>query len=79
MAHYILPACPFFVESRGVQSATGPTADVASPKPIVPLSLSPAARTHRLRRLRGAARCRGCDGYVRLHGAECQEVQETLL
>uniref|UniRef100_UPI00358DE1A6 rho GTPase-activating protein 45-like isoform X2 n=1 Tax=Myxine glutinosa TaxID=7769 RepID=UPI00358DE1A6 len=67
------PLVTYEQESRGVQSGTGHTPDVASPKPIAPLSLSPAARTHRLRRLRGAARCRGCDGYVRLHGAECQE------
>lgn len=36
-------------------------------------ALSPAAQTHRLRRLRGPAKCRDCDAFM-VSGIECEEV-----
>lgn len=36
-------------------------------------TLSLAAQTHRLRRLRGPAKCRECDAFM-VNGIECEEV-----
>uniref|UniRef100_UPI00398F16BF GEM-interacting protein isoform X2 n=1 Tax=Pristiophorus japonicus TaxID=55135 RepID=UPI00398F16BF len=37
------------------------------------VSLSKAAQTHRLRKLRSPTKCRECDGLIMVNGAECEE------
>lgn len=39
-------------------------------------TLSGAAQTHRLRRLRGPAKCRECDAFM-VTGTECEEVHAS--
>ncbi|XP_028260621.1 rho GTPase-activating protein 45 isoform X2 [Parambassis ranga] len=46
---------------------------VVSTRPFRNMSLSKAAQTHRLRKLRTPAKCRECDSYVYFQGAECEE------
>lgn len=40
-------------------------------------TLSTAAQTHRLRRLRGPAKCRECEAFM-VSGTECEEVWPRL-
>lgn len=40
-------------------------------------TLSTAAQTHRLRRLRGPAKCRECEAFM-VSGTECEEVWPAL-
>ncbi|XP_048473798.1 GEM-interacting protein [Rhincodon typus] len=39
------------------------------------ISLSKAAQTHRLRKLRAPNKCRECEGLIVVNGAECEEVR----
>ncbi|XP_065597973.1 rho GTPase-activating protein 29 isoform X2 [Cyrtonyx montezumae] len=44
-----------------------------SPGPFRNISMSKAAQTHKLRKLRAPSKCRECDSLVVFHGAECEE------
>ncbi|XP_042662708.1 rho GTPase-activating protein 29 isoform X2 [Tyto alba] len=44
-----------------------------SPGPFRNASMSKAAQTHKLRKLRAPSKCRECDSLVVFHGAECEE------
>ncbi|XP_042527107.1 GEM-interacting protein isoform X1 [Dipodomys spectabilis] len=57
-------------EERDPDLGDGPENGLSSP--FRKGSLSPAAQTHRLRRLRGPAKCRECDAFM-VSGAECEE------
>ncbi|XP_029138812.1 rho GTPase-activating protein 45 [Protobothrops mucrosquamatus] len=48
----------------GISTSTGPFRHI---------SLSRAAQTHRLRKLRTPSKCRECNSYVYFQGAECEE------
>ncbi|CAN9500581.1 unnamed protein product [Ophioblennius macclurei] len=61
------------VTSFETQNINGMDADVVSARPFRNIGLSKAALTHRLRKLRAPAKCRGCDSYVYFQGAECEE------
>ena len=51
--------------------------DVVSNRAFRNVSLSKAAQTHRMRKLRTPAKCRECDSYVYFQGAECEEVSPS--
>lgn len=55
------------------------TETASSPGPFRNAQMSKAAQTHKLRKLRAPSKCRECDSLVVFHGAECEEVQSTLL
>ncbi|XP_067829273.1 GEM-interacting protein isoform X2 [Heptranchias perlo] len=44
-----------------------------TPGPFKNVSLSKAAQTHRLRKLKAPTKCRECDGRIMVNGAECEE------
>uniref|UniRef100_A0A8C8BZ11 Rho GTPase activating protein 45 n=1 Tax=Oncorhynchus tshawytscha TaxID=74940 RepID=A0A8C8BZ11_ONCTS len=55
-------------------SSTGTEPEIAVPTgPFRNVGMSKAAKTHRLRKLRTPAKCRGCNSYVYFQGAECEE------
>lgn len=58
--------------SAGLNDLTSETAN--SPGPFRNTSMSKAAQTHKLRKLRAPSKCRECDSLVVFHGAECEEV-----
>lgn len=58
--------------SPGLNDLTSETAN--SPGPFRNTSMSKAAQTHKLRKLRAPSKCRECDSLVVFHGAECEEV-----
>ncbi|XP_042184852.1 rho GTPase-activating protein 45 isoform X2 [Oncorhynchus tshawytscha] len=52
----------------------GTEPEIAVPTgPFRNVGMSKAAKTHRLRKLRTPAKCRGCNSYVYFQGAECEE------
>ncbi|KAF1553661.1 Rho GTPase-activating protein 29, partial [Eudyptula albosignata] len=55
----------------GLNDLTSETAN--SPGPFRNASMSKAAQTHKLRKLRAPSKCRECDSLVVFHGAECEE------
>ncbi|XP_010139350.1 PREDICTED: rho GTPase-activating protein 29 [Buceros rhinoceros silvestris] len=55
----------------GLNDLTSETAN--SPGPFRNTSMSKAAQTHKLRKLRAPSKCRECDSLVVFHGAECEE------
>ncbi|NXI39488.1 RHG29 protein, partial [Galbula dea] len=55
----------------GLHDLTSETAN--SPGPFRNTSMSKAAQTHKLRKLRAPSKCRECDSLVVFHGAECEE------
>ncbi|KAM4888196.1 GEM-interacting protein [Thomomys bottae] len=57
-------------EERDPDVGDGPENGLSSP--FRKQALSPAAQTHRLRRLRGPAKCRECDAFM-VSGTECEE------
>ncbi|XP_076193890.1 rho GTPase-activating protein 29 isoform X4 [Aptenodytes patagonicus] len=57
--------------SPGLNDLTSETAN--SPGPFRNASMSKAAQTHKLRKLRAPSKCRECDSLVVFHGAECEE------
>ncbi|KAM3856017.1 rho GTPase-activating protein 45 isoform 2-T2 [Vipera latastei] len=56
------------------QSINEMTPGISTPTgPFRHISLSRAAQTHRLRKLRTPSKCRECNSYVYFQGAECEE------
>ncbi|NXJ15444.1 RHG29 protein, partial [Odontophorus gujanensis] len=55
----------------GLNDLTSETTN--SPGPFRNISMSKAAQTHKLRKLRAPSKCRECDSLVVFHGAECEE------
>ncbi|KAL7992906.1 hypothetical protein Chor_017162 [Crotalus horridus] len=62
---------PTQLEKRGINEMTP---GISTPTgPFRHISLSRAAQTHRLRKLRTPSKCRECNSYVYFQGAECEE------